>query len=539
MVYMNLVSREVSGKNEYFVVISLPVKTLDKVTEDSSLQLNLANGNTIYLPANERVIWDASKTTEKKSTEIHLINIPYKITKDQIELISTTPINKMSIPGIEKTVSISIKGYTMSNVMKRQYQEVINLASGGSTKMQSQNNSAVQVGGSKANNKTAVKLNIHETSATKEVYVQNLQNMILYPVREDAFFVYERGTGQTYVYNKKGEQLANIQLSYPDPYEHITPFGFSNDRALVTFADGDMVIIDSKGHVVNDLNKVERLVTFMEYSQFNDGLALVYIAAKNRNKMDEFLTDYIPGNYYYLDDTGTIVRPDLPVKVDVTGGNRFVHPLRDGRRLHYDDKTGKYGFLDEKHTTAIPIQYAAASDFSEGLAAAAIQRGYETLWGFIDTKGNWIIEPMFSNQPKDFHEGYAIAKKKSGRYVYIDKTGKVCSEEFQGAFRFFNGLAMVLVGEPSTLGTPCFINTSFTRTSYPAPRFHEYSKIEYCDNSNTFFFDGCLYSATGELLSKSVIPFYTDVTVYYEDGRPKGYVNIDGEIILKFVESEF
>ena len=540
MVYMNLVSREIGGDNEYFVVISLPVKTLDKVAEDSSLQLNLVNGETINLPVNERVVWDASKAPEKKSTEIYLINIPYKITKDQIDIISTTSVNKMSIPGIEKTVSFSIKGPTMSNVMKRQYQEVINLAGDGSTTRQSQNNSIAQARGSKSNNSTAVKLNIHETPATKVVYVQNMQNMILYPVREDAFFVYERGTGHTFVYNKNGEQLATIQLSYPDSYNNITPFGFSNDRAIVTFADGDMVIIDSKGHVVNDLNKVESLVTSKEYSQFNDGLALVYIAAKKRDRMDEFLTGYIPGDYFYLDDTGTIVRPDLPVKVDVVGGNRFVHPLRDGRRLHFDDKTGKYGFLDEKHKTAIPIQFVAASDFSDGLAAAAIQRGNETLWGFIDSKGAWVIEPMFSNQPKDFHEGYAIAKKKNGRYVYIDKTGKVCSEEYQGAFRFFNGLAMVLVDASNIMGySPCFINSSFTRTSYSAPRINEYSKIEYCDNTKTFHFDGCLYSATGELLSKSVTPFYTDVTIYYEDGRPRGYVNLDGEIILKFVESEF
>lgn len=540
MVYMNLVLREGASENEYFVVISLNTKTLDKVSEDSSLQLNLSNGNTLDLPVNEKVVWDASKAPAKKSTEIYLINIPYRITKEQIDLISSTSVSKITLPGIEKNITFSVKGATMSNVMKRQFQEVCNLAQGEAQTNLSGNNTLAQSGRTKSSQAAGSEIIIHETPATKIISVQNLKNMVFYPVREDAFFVYEKGTGQTFIFNKKGEQLAKISLSYHEPHHQVNPFGFSNDRALIKFSDGNMVIIDSRGNVVNDLNKVDNLVTSEEYSQFNDGLALVYIADKNRDRMNEVLTGYIRGDYYYLDDNGRIVRPDLPVKVDVMGSNRFAHPLKDGRRLHCDAKSGKYGYLDAQHKNAIPIQYESACDFSEGLAAAAIKRGYEVLWGFIDTSGNWVIEPKFSNQPQDFHEGYTIVRKKNGLYVYIDKNGQVCSKEYKGAFRFFNGTAMVFVEAYNIKEGPRrLINKTFEEMPFKGPSIHEHSAIEYDENTKTIYYHGCVYSADGELLTKATDPFYTDVTVYYENGRPKGYVNIQGEIILKFVESEF
>lgn len=550
MVYMNLVSRETSKGNEYFAVISLPAKTLDKVSEDSSLQLKLANGAEMELPINERVVWDASKAPAKKSTEISLINLPYKITKEQIDLISSTSVNKVSIPGIEKTITFSIKGATMSNVMKRQFQAVNSLAAGGVQSVPSQSNTLAQSGSSnKTKQVTGEMINIHETPATKVIHVQNLRNMWFSPVHGDVFYVSEKGTGRVMLFNKKGEQLAVLNTSYPSDFEYKYRISFSDNRALVRLSDGKLAIIDPNGKVVNDLYSVKNLVSHPEYlpTEFVDGLAVVYIAHERERTVTEVANGYIPGDYHYLDINGKVVRPDLTVSrfarsiVDDYSPlySQRPYPLKDGRRIHLNDETGLYGFLDAQHKTAIPFQYVKARDFSEGLAAVAIKRGNEELWGFIDINGKWVIEPTFSNQPKDFHEGYAIAKKKNGRYVYFDKTGKVCSEEYSGAFRFFDGKAMVIVDVNTYTQSRCLINKSFGTMQYYGPRFYEYSRIEHCDNTNTFHLEGGVYSPNGELLIKSTAPFYTDVTVYYENGSPKGYVNISGEIVLKFVENEF
>ena len=542
----NMVSRTSDGEEERFLVLTVPTLTLRSVAAGSELQIELDGGETVSLKSSE----DSSLAQESGNLSILTIHIPYRITEDQVAQISSMMVKKMRIEGSGKTVEFSPKG-RVSAIIKHQNEELQSLVEGNAVAQsdshawkdnggrQHTNTGQVSSGSgvaySRKNQGPVERLSIHDTPTTKVVKVQNLRNMHLYPVREDAFFVTENGTGQTYVFNKKGEQLAQMKLDPSTPYTQGLPYGFSDDRALVRLENGNLAIINPRGQVVNDLKSVERLVPSNDYSQFNDGLAIVYIASERRQTLDELFMGYIAGEYKYLDKTGRIVRPDLSVLVV---GESFwrPRPLNDGRRLHHDNKTREYGFLDGDGNTAISIQYPKAHDFSEGLAAVAIKRGEEYLWGFIDPAGNWVIEPMFSNEPQDFHEGFAVVKKKNQKYVFINKKGTVCSDEYDAAFRFFNGLAMTIaVGARNGQ----FIDTSFEKQAYTCPRIAEYSSIQYCESTKTFHFDQCVYSYSGELLTSSTEPFFTDVTVYYDKNGPKGYVNMDGEVVLRFEESEF
>jgi WG containing repeat len=67
----------------------------------------------------------------------------------------------------------------------------------------------------------------------------------------------------------------------------------------------------------------------------------------------------------------------------------------------------------------ITPQYSLAEDFSEGLAPAM----QNNLWGFIDSKGKFIIQPKYSSVEKGFHRGIARVKKNDVEF-YIDNTGK-------------------------------------------------------------------------------------------------------------------
>lgn len=550
LVRTNVVERDNKGEEESFLVITVPTLSLKNVSIGSVLSIELDNEETVFLQAYEDVSFDVEASLRRKSSEISTISIPYLITADQLAQITSYAVKRIRIEGKERTLDFSPKR-PVSSIIQSQHEELQSLVGGNAVvksdsparkddgSRQHTNTGQASfgsgVGYGRKNQEPVERLSIHDTPATKVVNVQNLRNMHLYPVREDAFFVSESSTGLTYVFNKKGEQLAQMKLDPSTPYTQGLPYGFSDDRALVRLENGDLAIIDSRGQVVNDLKSVERLVPSNDYSQFNDGLAIVYIASERKQTLDELFMGYIAGEYKYLDKTGRIVRPDLSVLVV---GESFwrPRPLNDGRRLHHDNKTREYGFLDGDGNTAISIQYPKAHDFSEGLAAVAIKRGDEYLWGFIDPAGNWVIEPMFSNEPQDFHEGFAVVKKKNQKYVFINKKGTVCSDEYDAAFRFFNGLAMTIaVGARNGQ----FINTSFEKQEYKCPRIREYSLIQYCESTKTFHFDQCVYSYSGELLTSSTEPFFTDVTVYYDKNGPKGYVNLDGEVVLRFEESEF
>lgn len=70
---------------------------------------------------------------------------------------------------------------------------------------------------------------------------------------------------------------------------------------------------------------------------------------------------------------------------------------------------GKWGFIDGKGNMVIEPQYEDARSFSNGYAAVKSQN----LWGFIDTNNETCIEPAFS-EAKDFNAGGNVFIKKNG-----------------------------------------------------------------------------------------------------------------------------
>ena len=86
---------------------------------------------------------------------------------------------------------------------------------------------------------------------------------------------------------------------------------------------------------------------------------------------------------------------------------------------------GKYGFIDTKGNFAINPQFGSVGSFSEGLAVVVIGSYEEGKYGFIDTKGNYVINPQFDSADP-FSEGLArvrIGSRKEGKYGFIDTKG--------------------------------------------------------------------------------------------------------------------
>src|SRR5688572_1020582 len=101
-------------------------------------------------------------------------------------------------------------------------------------------------------------------------------------------------------------------------------------------------------------------------------------------------------------------------------------------------KKGKIGFINGSGKIIIKPVFAAAGEFSEGLASARVNGWY----GYIDQKGDFVISPQFEFA-EGFQEGIAIAHQK-GKPFYIDRSGrKLFENSFAEIGNFQNGIARI------------------------------------------------------------------------------------------------
>lgn len=133
-------------------------------------------------------------------------------------------------------------------------------------------------------------------------------------------------------------------------------------------------------------------------------------------------------------------------------------------------KDGKQGYIDAQSKLAIPFQFDAANDFSEGLASVCIgpckfvkddpkadvsfEQTFQGTYGYINSDGKMVINPHFTSAG-DFHHGLAYAStdifKLNGtpmKFGYIDKSGIfVIQPQFDGARAFDeSGIAVACIG---------------------------------------------------------------------------------------------
>jgi hypothetical protein len=94
--------------------------------------------------------------------------------------------------------------------------------------------------------------------------------------------------------------------------------------------------------------------------------------------------------------------------------------------------------------------YQKAGNFSEGLAPVQIMHKNQYKWGYIDLKGNLIINAEY-DYAESFSEGLArvrIGTLEDGKYGFIDKEGKFrITPIFDGAYDFSDGMAIVTKGK--------------------------------------------------------------------------------------------
>jgi hypothetical protein len=202
-------------------------------------------------------------------------------------------------------------------------------------------------------------------------------------------------------------------------------------------------LVDDKGNKIidNSENKIYGL---------SDGLAVcIYYLKTFQNIYDSF--------YTYIDIEKNEML-DKKYGFASSFNNEFALVIENGE-YHYINKNFENTFGLNKIDDA--------KNFSEGLAAVKI----DTLWGYINTEGNWQIKPKYKsannfnngiakvllentfeyinsgekiiNEIMEYSEGLAIIEK-NGKYVFADKSNNiVIDDRFDYATNFENGLAKV------------------------------------------------------------------------------------------------
>lgn len=85
----------------------------------------------------------------------------------------------------------------------------------------------------------------------------------------------------------------------------------------------------------------------------------------------------------------------------------------------YKEPQNKWGYIDTKGNVLVEIKYDDVRDFKNGIAIV----NYKGKWGYIDAKGSEIIKPSFLDA-HEFDGNLALVQSFDKKYFYIDRTGK-------------------------------------------------------------------------------------------------------------------
>ncbi len=180
--------------------------------------------------------------------------------------------------------------------------------------------------------------------------------------------------------------------------------------------------------------------------EFHDGVAVVE---------EQYDPEYGSGLFSIIDRTGKVVkkfsRAEANSVTDFKDGYASIRRFNSKKQLKQSyeirvisamfEERCDYGFIDRKGETIVEPKFEKVLPFSQGLAAAR----KNDKWGFINDKGDYVIDPKYKSV-RSFSEDMAAVRidNKTG---FTDKSGKeIIAPQFDDAGDFQSGLAPVKVG---------------------------------------------------------------------------------------------
>jgi hypothetical protein len=155
-------------------------------------------------------------------------------------------------------------------------------------------------------------------------------------------------------------------------------------------------------------------------------LAFVYSENGKSGLMDTSSNVILPAQFDYIEpwQVDNLIRIDSGGKV-----------INDGDAVGYKFK--KYGLINIKGKILFRPQFDDMT-VSDGSALVRV----DSLFGFVDNKGNWLIKPKY-RLAYPFYKGTAVIKD-SGQFGLLNKQGqKIIKQTFDGIWGFKNNISVV------------------------------------------------------------------------------------------------
>lgn len=230
----------------------------------------------------------------------------------------------------------------------------------------------------------------------------------------------------------------------------------------------------------------------------------------------------------YIDTSGTLV---IDYQFDM------AFPFFEGLAcVKVDNGTeGKWGYIDENGTFVIPPRFDQADKFSEGLARVEVEKRI----GFIDKKGEMVVQPIWKNAFYMYSEGLVPVMNEDfeGNFGYIDNKGRmVIPPVFTDVDLFSEGLAAVAVGESNNC-TYGYINKNgeFAIT----PQFQ--SAVQFSEGLAAVKKDGVygFIDKTGQMMFTLPSRYYDDYWEAYPRWKMRSWLFKDGIVCINVQGSSF
>jgi tetratricopeptide (TPR) repeat protein len=276
-----------------------------------------------------------------------------------------------------------------------------------------------------------------------------------------------KGTkGEFSIVDKTWQERSRIKASMLGPYSQGLIAYFDTTAHKWGYLDiNGKTVIKPQFQVTNPFSEGVALVGFSGPKLFNgyinkDGKLVLKIQYRFAGNFHNGLAWVSDGNKWgYIDTKGNTVIPlqyDLALDFSSTEKGLLAPVRRDN----------KFGFINNKNEVAIDFKYILASPFSENLAAVAIDQNKSC---FIDCDGNVVIKPNFK-RTFAFNNGRAKVhvaprddfgkRKEDAQYLFLTGKRALLDHDVDKATAAFNSAIKLAPGTPPARKSRYFLEAA-------------------------------------------------------------------------------
>lgn len=282
----------------------------------------------------------------------------------------------------------------------------------------------------------------HYIRLTDDTKFIRIPELLDFAEMHDGMFGVKNESGRWAFFNAEGEMVFGFDWNNP-----------TMKNANVRFENGAVIMKSAKSEGSNypyyilykDGSCKKLPTTYLNPTPFSDGLARVLKKTTG--------TVSSQGVWVYINTEGKEVFPNLnePVKYSFTPIER-VGRIGDGLRAHYDTDKKLWGYIDTKGNMVIEPAYFEAGDFNEGRAVVVTREGWDKKWHIIDTQGKDVFGRSFTSFVSGCSDGRIVVHndEKKQDEVY-DRDGKLL-KTFEVATPFVRGFSWVKEKEGNEAG---------------------------------------------------------------------------------------